>query len=440
MRRLSRPLLFAGIVAIISALSKYHAARIGHYDLTGSFRFVWMVLHVVLSCMIAYGFGLPDLPRRARSAVAVSLLAVVFSALSVSVLQLLAGSALLPRFVVFGSSVLLFPWYLVMVGVASTGRSASEQRDRVLVVGAPELADELVAELEAQPERPAVVVARLTAEHAAAVQPQALPLVDAVLANGCTVVVLGPDAQVDDAVVAQAATLHEAGVRVRTKSLFFEEWLGKIPISDLARVSLFFDIGELHREQYGRFKRLLDLVFGTVGVVGLALVLPFVVIGDLAANRGHLFYSQDRVGRGGRTFRIYKFRTMRDLPGAETVWTENNDPRVTPFGRLLRTSHLDELPQVVNILRGDLSLVGPRPEQPHYVTELAARLPYYQLRHLVRPGLTGWAQVKYGYASDQRDALEKLQYDVHYLRRQSLVFDLRIIGRTVRTVLGRGGR
>ena len=153
----------------------------------------------------------------------------------------------------------------------------------------------------------------------------------------------------------------------------------------------------------------------------LALAIPFVVVGDLVGNRGPLFYRQARVGKNGELFRILKFRTMRAAPdGAGNEWTAENDPRITPFGRLLRVSHLDELPQVVNILRGDLSVVGPRPEQPHYVEELREKLPFYDLRHLVRPGLTGWAQVKYGYAGDESDALEKLQYEFFYLRHQTL--------------------
>ena len=125
--------------------------------------------------------------------------------------------------------------------------------------------------------------------------------------------------------------------------------------------------------------------------------------------------------------------------GDSTEWTGTHDARVTPVGRFLRATHLDELPQAVNILRGDLSLVGPRPEQPHYVEELEAKLPYYQLRHLVQPGLTGWAQVNQGYARSDADALEKLQYEFYYLRRQAFAVDLRIIARTLRAVVPLGG-
>jgi lipopolysaccharide/colanic/teichoic acid biosynthesis glycosyltransferase len=199
---------------------------------------------------------------------------------------------------------------------------------------------------------------------------------------------------------------------------------------------------------------MIDVVCGVAGLVPLALVTPFVLVGNLIGNRGPLLYRQVRVGRGGEPCEILKFRTMTPTvaPAAATPagadgpeaggaeWTTHDDPRVTSFGRVLRTTHLDELPQVVNIVRGELSVVGPRPEQPRYVTELSAKLPFYGMRHLVRPGLTGWAQVKYGYAGDERDALEKLQYEFFYLRHQGLRFDLRVMGRTVRSVVGGEGR
>ncbi len=168
---------------------------------------------------------------------------------------------------------------------------------------------------------------------------------------------------------------------------------------------------------------------------------PLVLVGDAVANRGPLFYRQPRVGRNGTTFDILKFRTMRACaPEDSADWTAEDDLRVTPFGGLLRRTHLDELPQVINILRGDLSVVGPRPEQPQVVAEMSGKLPFYRLRHLVRPGLTGWAQVKYQYAGTEAETLEKLQYEFFYLRRQSLGLDLRIVARTVRSVVGQEGR
>jgi lipopolysaccharide/colanic/teichoic acid biosynthesis glycosyltransferase len=436
-RRLARPLLYAGILAIVFGLAKLHAAVVAEeeYDLTGSFRFGWTIAYVVLLLAAAYGAGLPELPRARRQALTSAVAAPAAAAAGVSLVQLLTGDALLPRFVVFGSAVLVVPWALVCVALAHGGRTRAQARDRVLVIAEPSEAQLLVDELADQPERPATVVGHLTPAEAVPTDARSRPLVERVVTGGANLVVLDRTALGEEAIVHQAASLHEHGVRIRTLSLFYEQWLGKLPVAELERVSLLFDIREVHGARYLRVKRVLDLVSGLAGCVALAVVLPFVALGDLAGNRGRLFYRQERVGKNGKVFTILKFRTMRDVPGA-TTWTASNDPRITPFGRFLRTSHLDELPQVVNILRGDLSVVGPRPEQPHYVEELRQKLPFYDLRHLVRPGLTGWAQVKYGYAGDERDALEKLQYEFWYLRHQSLRLDLRTVGRTLRSVAG----
>ena len=299
----------------------------------------------------------------------------------------------------------------------------------------------LALELQGSPERPASIAGHLAVEEAASVEGESRPIAALAAVEMPTVLVLGNEAQDMASIVAQAAALHERGVRVRSLTLFYEQWLGKLPLSELERASMLFDIGEVHRASYGRAKRILDIPIALVGVVALLLVTPVVAAANLAGNRGALLYRQERVGKGGQPFVILKFRTMRTAEdvSAPSAWTGHDDPRITRFGRVLRLTHLDELPQVINILRGDLGVVGPRPEQPHYVAELTDKLPFYPLRHLVRPGLTGWAQVKYGYAGSDADALEKLQYEFWYLRHQSLRTDLRIIGRTIRSVVGSEG-
>jgi lipopolysaccharide/colanic/teichoic acid biosynthesis glycosyltransferase len=341
--------------------------------------------------------------------------------------------------VVLGSTGLLVPYFVLLSAVARDGAARDGRRDRVVAVAGLDEGIHLMDDLKANPERPAVLACVLTPE-AASGQPGKRPVVDAVRAAGATALVLDRAAQNDDAIVTQAAELHEAGVRIRTLSLFYDEWLGKLPLSELERVSLLFDIGELHRARYGRVRRIVDAVAALAGLVVLAGVLPVVWIGNRVANRGPLFYRQRRVGQGGKEFQILKLRTMREDLEATSSWTADDDVRITPFGAWLRRSHLDELPQVLNIIRGDLSVVGPRPEQPQYVAELTDKIPYYRLRHLVRPGLTGWAQVKYPYGASEIDAFEKLQYEFYYLRHQSLGLDLRIIGRTLRSVIRRGGR
>ena len=430
---------FVAIAAVVAGLSKVHAAWVAEppYDYTGSFRFGWSILLVVVTAVIAYGLGLPDLPRTGRAALAASATAGALSAVALSVVQLVTGDALLPRFVVFATAAAVVPIGLVANAIVRRGTTRAGQRDRVLLVSSAGESSTLEGDLAGPSVHPAVLVGHVDVGAASPPGSRALVESDA----GATVVVLDRSAQAADHVVAQAAVLHERGIRVRTLSQFYEEWLGKLPVSELERASLFFDIGELHRARYGRMKRVIDLVLGAVGLIPFAIAVPLVWLGNLAANRGPLFYRQDRVGRFDETFSIWKFRTMRPEPAGALVneWTTEDDPRITPFGRVLRATHLDELPQVVNILRGDLSVVGPRPEQPRYVEELTEKLPFYGLRHLVRPGLTGWAQVMYGYAGDEADALQKLQYEFFYLRHQGVALDLRIVGRTIRTVFGSQG-
>jgi len=436
MRRLARLAVNVGTGVCVLGLGKAHA--LAHdYAFTGTSRFAWSLGFVLALVLAAYGFGIPDLPRTRRSAMLSAVGATAVATASISVIQLFAGDALLPRAVVFGSALVLVPWYVLCTRVTGDARSRAEDRDRIVLVGDVDEADTLRAELDRAPERHALVAAAVSPADVALVDPPRLPLVELVASVRATVLVLSRGAQSDEDVVLQAARLHETGMRVRTLSLFYEQWLGKLPVAELERVSLLFDVGELHAPGYARVKRLFDLALGAAGAAALVVSVPVVAVLNLAGNRGPLLFRQRRVGRDGSEFSIVKFRTMRSSGGAPTV---EHDPRVTAFGRVLRRSHLDELPQVLNILRGELSVVGPRPEQPHLVAELSAKLPFYRLRHLVRPGLTGWAQVKYQYAGTDVEALEKLQYEFFYLRRQSLALDVRIVGRTVRSVIGRDGR
>ena len=438
MARFARPLQYAGIVVAVFGLGKLHAVR--HvYDYTGSTRFAWSFAYVALLAISSYSVGLPESLRTRSASWVAALTACGAAALGVSIAQLGVNSVLLPRLVVFGSAVVLVPWFVFCATLARHARSRAEDRERLIFVGRRDEGELLRDELAGRPERPAQLVTVLSCEEARS-HADRPPLIAAAEAAGATLLVLDREAQGDERIVAQAALLHERGLRVRTVSLFYEQWLGKLPIWELERVSLMFDIGEVHRTGYMRVKRLIDIGLATFALPVLLVSTPIVFIANRFGNQGPLFFRQQRVGKSGRTFTIWKFRTMVDLPGGVTYWTAEDDPRITPVGRALRSTHLDELPQLLNVLRGDLSIVGPRPEQPSYVEELVSKLPFYDLRHLVRPGMTGWRQVKFGYAGSEAEALEGLQFDFFYLRRQSLTFDLRIIGRTLRSIVRRQGR
>jgi lipopolysaccharide/colanic/teichoic acid biosynthesis glycosyltransferase len=439
--RPGRLTLYLGTVVTVVGLSKAHAVASGYVWSTSS-RFAWTLAFIGLLCLAAYAFGLPEQRPTHKSALFSAALATFSAAAVISLCQLFVGDALLPRFVVFGSALILVPWYVLCAAISHDTDTRAGERDRVFVVATADEFALLQDDLAHVPERPALLVGWLTPVEAELVSsPPSRPLLDQAEACGATVVVLSRAAQAEDDIVMQAAALHGGGVRIRTLSLFYEQWLGKLPIAELERVSLLFDIGEVHAAWYARVKRLADIAMALCGVLVLALVIPFVVVGDLIGNRGPLFYRQARTGRNGTTFDILKFRTMRACPVDDAAsWTAAQDVRITPFGGILRRTHLDELPQVFNILRGELSVVGPRPEQPNVVAELEGKIPFYGLRHLVRPGLTGWAQVKYQYAGTEAETLEKLQYEFFYLRRQGLGLDLRIVGRTARSVVGREGR
>lgn len=237
---------------------------------------------------------------------------------------------------------------------------------------------------------------------------------------------------------------QEQGVRLEPMTSLYERLTGKIPVEHAA--------GNLHvilpltdsamQRALGAAKRLLDLVAAMVGMVVLAIIAPCVGLANSLWSPGPLFYHQLRVGKGGRPFQLVKFRSM--IPDAEgasgAVWADENDARVTPVGRLLRLTRLDELPQCWNILKGDMSLVGPRPERPEFVAELVKQVPFYQARHAVRPGITGWAQVRYRYGSSAQDALVKLQYDLYYIKHQGVYLELSILIKTAAVMLGLKGR
>jgi lipopolysaccharide/colanic/teichoic acid biosynthesis glycosyltransferase len=195
----------------------------------------------------------------------------------------------------------------------------------------------------------------------------------------------------------------------------------------------------VHHETYQRISRLLDILLGSALLLLLVLAVPIVLIGNVLGNRGPLFYRQERIGRNNEAFAILKFRTMKP-DNSRSVWTSDGDPRITQFGSILRRLHIDELPQAINILRGELAFVGPRPEQVHYVEMLSNAIPLYPFRHSIRPGLTGWAQVNYRYGSTIEDARVKLEYDLYYLRHQGLAIDLIIVAKTLRNVLGMRGK
>ncbi|KAF0182306.1 MAG: sugar transferase [Nitrospirae bacterium] len=234
-----------------------------------------------------------------------------------------------------------------------------------------------------------------------------------------------------------------SGIDVMDAAAFFEVMNGKLMIDHLVPSALIYSDGFRVNQTRKFFKRIVD-VCCALGLFMVVLpLLPLIALLVKLDSAGPVLFRQSRVGEGGRQFTVLKFRTMRTdaekLSGA--VWAKKDDPRCTRVGRFLRKSRLDELPQLWNVLRGEMSFVGPRPERPEFVKELADEIPYYAKRHSIKPGITGWAQVSYAYGASIEDTYEKLSYDLYYIKHISVVFDMMIVLETIRVVLfGRGSR
>jgi exopolysaccharide biosynthesis polyprenyl glycosylphosphotransferase len=256
-------------------------------------------------------------------------------------------------------------------------------------------------------------------------------------------VVVGKDALQDTATLEQLISCRNLGIKVTPAAQFYEELTGQVPLSQIDHYWI-MDLPNraLQNRPYTALKRLVDIVLSLIGLVGFAILVPFIALAIWLDSGRPIFYTQERTGLHGRLFRVIKFRTMRADAEAdnEARWAMPGDERVTRVGRVLRRLRLDELPQVLNILKGEMTVVGPRPERPEMIATLEASIPFYRTRLEVKPGLTGWAQVNEGYGSSIEDTLTKLQYDLYYVKHQSLVLDASIVLKTAQVVLGARGR
>lgn len=236
----------------------------------------------------------------------------------------------------------------------------------------------------------------------------------------------------------QLIHLLESGYIIREYTQVYENITQRIPVQYVARdFYRYFPFSRSNQNHlYLLFLRLFEIVLSLIGIAVAFVLLPLILTGNLLGNRGKLFYTQKRVGKNGEVFEILKFRTM--IKNAEkdgAVFTTSNDRRITAFGKFLRKTRIDEFPQFVNILKGNMGVIGPRPERPVFVAKIAGIMPFYETRHVIKPGLTGWAQVNYAYGETIDDSLIKLQYDLYYIKHRSFFLDINILVKTFSTVL-----
>ncbi|HMG02201.1 MAG TPA: TIGR03013 family XrtA/PEP-CTERM system glycosyltransferase [Edaphobacter sp.] len=230
------------------------------------------------------------------------------------------------------------------------------------------------------------------------------------------------------------------GVVIEEAGSLLERLTGKLYLDGLRPSNFIYSEGFRVKPSQQISRRIVSTLAAATGLILFLPFFPFVVLAVRLSSAGPIFFRQTRVGMGGRNFTVVKFRTMRtDAEAAGAKWASKDDPRATRVGRLMRKTRIDEVPQLWNVLRGDMGFVGPRPERPEFVPWLSENIPYFDLRHMIRPGLTGWAQVRYGYGSTLEEAREKLEYDLYYIKHMTLGLDLLIMFETIKTILRRRG-
>jgi len=358
----------------------------------------------------------------------------------------------LPRLFILYYGVISFTLIVIwrLVNPALVGW-ASEPR-RILIVGT-DWAAHTIAEVIQQEGGQVYLLLGIIAEQDAEVgrEIRGIPvlgsgsdLLNFIMRDGISELVLTSTRELSGEIFQQVMDAYERGVAITPMPILYERITGRVPVEHVNNNwAVVLPIsGTSVFDLYEFLSRLMDVLFSFFGLLVYLVLLPFLAVAIYLDSPGPIFFTQNRMGLNGRIFRIIKFRTM--IPDAEkytgAVFAQKDDPRVTRVGRILRKTRLDELPQLINVLRGDMSLVGPRPERPEHIQRLQQSIPFYRTRHVVRPGVTGWAQVRYHYGATDEDALVKLQYDLYYIRHRSLMLDLTIVIRTIGKVLKMAGQ
>ena len=336
-------------------------------------------------------------------------------------LWLLLGTILLVRVVVYG---------LV---------KRSPFTERVLVLGGGSLAAELGRQIRTRPDLALTCVGFLGEDETAVAGPRLgtyRDVADVVARYRPNRIIVAMPDRGDPLPIADLLAYRVRGIVIEQGTQTFERLTRRLAVESLSPTALIFGGGFRVSRPYVWLKRAMSVVIATVALAAAAPFMALVALLIKLESPGPVFFVQQRVGLRGRLFPLVKFRTMRTADATDdAIWRRDNRSRVTRLGAVLRKYRLDETPQFINILRGDMSLVGPRPEMAGNVTEFSARIPFYDLRHEVRPGLTGWAQVKAGYSMSVEEVTQKLCYDLYYIKHMSLRFDLRILFDTVKFVL-----
>jgi len=316
-------------------------------------------------------------------------------------------------------------------------------RERVYVLGAGEYARSIVEAIRAHPDIGMEVVFWEDVQLEAAQRKQLwISILDRLAKAEPPIhrIIVAMEVQRGELPVQELLLLRFQGIEVEEDGTLRERLYGKIQLDGLRPSNFLYSEGFRIRASQQFTRQMVSLLAAAIGLLLFLPFFPFVALAVKLSSKGPLFFRQPRVGMGGRVFDIVKFRTMyTDAEPDGAKWATKDDPRVTRLGMFLRKTRIDEIPQLWNVLRGDMGLVGPRPERPEFVAWLTEELPFYYMRTLIRPGLTGWAQVRYGYGATLAETKEKLEYDLYYIKHMTLGLDLLIMFETIKTILCRRG-
>ena len=338
------------------------------------------------------------------------------------------------------SSILLLVWYLWIYQLLDWASTAT----RVVILGEADATQTLLDTIAEHVPDVYEVIAYDTPTQFTHIDLQGNTLANWLKARHVQELIITQVDLLTPSFVDDAIACYQYGITIVPMAHFYERITGRIPVEYIERDWMFvLPLGTSPLfDPYSLFRRVVDVLFGLVGLAMFALMLPILALAIYLDSRGAIFYTQKRCGKGGMIYTLYKLRTM--IPNAEShsgaVFATANDPRITRIGKFLRRSRLDELPQLLNVVRGEMSLIGPRPERPEHVERLATHIPYYRTRLMVRPGLTGWAQVQYRYGMTDEDAQTKLEYDLYYIRHVGFLLDFNILLKTIGIVLRLGGQ
>lgn len=329
----------------------------------------------------------------------------------------------------FFSLAILFAWRKVFYNLIKSPQIANQ----VLILGEHALAPELIKEINLRPQ---------LGYHAQIIEVVPEDLKKYCIDNQIDILVSSQNLAANDKVAGQIFDCLSLGIDVYNISGFYEQITQKIPVEHIEIGWFLENLTENSKKSFDIAKRLMDLIIVAVGLVIALFLTPLIALIIKLESKGPVIFKQVRVGKGGKNFLAMKFRSMvNDAEKDGAQWASKNDPRVTRFGKIMRKTRLDEIPQLINVLRGEMSLIGPRPERPEFVETLTKEIPFYKERLLIKPGLTGWAQLLGpAYGGSKEETLEKLKYDLYYLKNRSLILDISIILKTLKVILSRRGQ